>query len=75
MAKLQSRGATMKPEDFIYNQVYRGCLRAGCNEYLSKNTAVEALRRYKNNQFTTPSKLVDELIKHAKKQKIKQKRK
>jgi len=57
----------MTQDDFVYMQTYKGCLAAGCNEYLAKNTAVTTLQKYKNNQFSKPSKLVKDAITEAKK--------
>lgn len=56
----------MKPNDLIYDAVYKGCLKAGCSERLSKDTAVAALQKYKNGQFSKTSKLVDGAITDAK---------
>ena len=57
----------MTQNDFIYDQTYKGCLAAGCDAYLAKNTAVSTLRKYKNNQFTKPSALIKTAIADAKK--------
>lgn len=57
----------MTPQDLIYNETFKRCLKAGCDEFLAKNAAVKALTRYKNNQFTKASKLVDEEVVQAKK--------
>ena len=57
----------MTPGDMIYNETYKGCLKAGCDELLAKNTAITTLQKYKNNQFTKPSKLVSQSITDAKK--------
>ncbi|HHZ94330.1 MAG TPA: hypothetical protein EYN67_01960 [Flavobacteriales bacterium] len=64
----------MTPNDMIYNEVYKGCLKAGCDELLSKNTAVTTLQKYKNNQFSKPSTLVKESISEAKKLIVKKKK-
>lgn len=57
----------MTPNDLVYNEVYKGCLSAGCSESISKNAAVITLQKYKNNQFSKPSKLIKEAITEAKK--------
>ena len=58
----------MNPSDMIYNEVYKGCLKAGCDEMLAKNTAITTLQKYKNGQYTTkPSKLITQSIADAKK--------
>jgi len=56
----------MTHEDIVYSETYNGCLEAGCDECLAKNTAIETLRKYKNNQFTTASKLISESITDSK---------
>lgn len=57
----------MNWNDFIYTQVYKGCLKEGIPENLAKDCAVMTLQSYKNNQFQKPSKLVEQAIKDAKK--------
>lgn len=58
----------MTPNDIIYNEVYKGYLKAGCNEFVAKNAAVDALQKFKNGQFTgKASKLIPESITNAKK--------
>ncbi len=64
----------MSPNDMIYNETYKGCLRAGCDETLAKNTAITTLQKYKNNQFTKPSALVKTAIAEAKKLIVKKKK-
>lgn len=56
----------MTPNDIVYNEVYKGCIRAGVAEYIAKDTAVMALQKFKNNQFDKPSKLIEKSIKDAK---------
>ena len=57
----------MTPNDMIYNETYKGCKAVGCDELLSKNTAITTLQKFKNNQFSKPSKLVKDAITEAKK--------
>lgn len=57
----------MTPTDMVYNEVYKGCLAAGCDELTSKNTAQMALQKYKNNQFTKVSAMIKASISEAKK--------
>ena len=57
----------MSGNDFVYKEVYKGCLSAGCDERLAKDTAVMTLQKYKNNQFTKASKLIKQSITDAKK--------
>lgn len=64
----------MNPNDLIYNEVYKGCLKAGCDELLAKNTAITTLQKYKNGQYVKPSKLVTQSIADAKKLIIKKKK-
>ncbi len=65
----------MNQKDFIYKAVHQGCLKAGCNEVLSRDAATSALRKYQMNQFINPSKLVDQSIIEAKKLIVKRGRK
>lgn len=67
MAKLQGRYRAMKPNDLIYDAVYKGCLKAGCSERLSKDAAVSTLTKYKNGQFKTTKLLIDGALSEAKK--------
>jgi len=64
----------MSPNDMVYNEVYKGCLKAGCTESIAKNTAVLTLQRYKNNQFTKVSTLVSGAIVEAKKLVVKKRK-
>jgi len=64
----------MTPNDMVYNETYKGCLKAGCDESLAKNTAVATLQKYKNNQFTKVSKLIQSSITDAKKLIVKKKK-
>ena len=57
----------MTPHDLVFNTVYLECLKQGCDERLSRDTATQTLQKYKNNQFTKPSVLIDQSIKTAKK--------
>lgn len=65
----------MTPNDMIYNETYKGCLRAGCDERLAKDTAIATLLKFKRHQFTKPSKLVSESITNAKKLIVKKRKK
>ncbi len=57
----------MTPNDLVYNEVFRRCMAAGCAEVVAKNVAVATLQKYKNNQFTKVSKLIDSAVTDAKK--------
>ena len=64
----------MTPIDFIYDSAYKGCKKAGCSELQSKNAAIKACEEFKKNRFKSVSKLIDEIIKDAKKTIIKKRR-
>ncbi len=64
----------MTPNDFVYNNVYKGCKLAKCDELTSKNAAVTALQKFKNGQFSTPIKLINESIVEAKKLRVKKRK-
>ena len=49
----------MEPIDFVYMETYRQCKNSGCDELSSKNAAIVTLQKYKNNQFTKISKLIN----------------
>tara|TARA_R110002096_G_scaffold66306_2_gene161394 strand:+ start:1702 stop:1896 length:195 start_codon:yes stop_codon:yes gene_type:complete len=57
----------MTHADMVYNEVYKGCIKAGCLEFIAKDTAVATLQAYKNNQFTKVSTLIKSAIAEAKK--------
>ncbi len=57
----------MTPNDLIYNEVYKQCKEAKCDELTSKNAAIMALQKFKNGQFTKPTKLITESVAAAKK--------
>ena len=64
----------MTPNDMVYNETYKGCLKEGCDEQLAKNTAIQVLQKYKNNQFVKVSTLIKNSITEAKKLKKKKKK-
>lgn len=57
----------MNEADFIYDQIYKGALRAGAREHSAKNAAVIGLSEYRKNRFKNISALVESMIKNAKK--------
>ena len=57
----------MSPADMVYNETYKGCLKAGCAEHQARDAAILTLQAYKNNQFTKVSKLIEQSITTAKK--------
>lgn len=65
----------MTPNDLVYNEVYKGCLKAGCDERLAKDTAINTLQKYKNGQFSKPSRLISQSITDAKKLIVKKRKK
>ena len=65
----------MTPFDMVYNEVYKGCLAVGVDEFSAKDAAVMTLQKYKNNQFTKVSTLVKAAISEAKKNSIKKRAK
>ena len=68
MVEPQNRGKNiMSPNDLVFNETYKGCLKAGCNERLAKDTAISTLQKYKKGQFSKASKLISESITDAKK--------
>jgi len=64
----------MNATDLIYNQVKDRCLKMGCSAVLATDTAKLTVAKYLKNQFVTPSKLIEEQIKQAKKLMIKNKK-
>jgi len=57
----------MSPEDYIYDQIYKGALKAGAGEKSAKLHAVLGLERWKKGKFDKTAKLVEEMIQSAKK--------
>jgi len=57
----------MKPEDFIFNQVYKGALADKCSERASKDCAVLAMEDFRKCRFKKAKDLIDKYIKQAKK--------
>jgi len=51
----------------VYNEVFKRCMKAGTTEVGATNAACMALQKYKNNEFTTPVKLIDSAVVDAKK--------
>lgn len=59
----------MNEQDYVYQQIYKGALKAGASEWASLAAAVTGLEKYKNNQFKKASQLIVEKIKEAVKDK------
>jgi len=64
----------MNPIDTVYDAVYKGALKEGCGELISKNAALSATNKFKTNRFTTVSKMIKQEVSEAKKLKGKKKR-
>lgn len=64
----------MTPADMVYNEVYKQCKNSGCDELSSKNAAILTLQKYKNNQFTKVSKLINSAVVDCKKLIVKKRR-
>lgn len=64
----------MTPADLVYDEVFTRCTKAGCSNDVAKNAAVATLEKYKKNQFTKVSKLIESAVVDAKKLIIKKKK-
>ena len=53
----------MKPEDLVFNAVYKGSLKIGAIEREAKDCAVRAMSDYKKNKFKKVSDLIKKYIK------------
>lgn len=51
--------------DFVYNQVLSGALKAGASQSSSRNAAVKALEDYKKGKFDKAIKLIETAISGA----------
>ena len=60
----------MMPNDFVFNQIYKGALNAGANERAAHNNALLGLEDYKKHKLGTKkvSSLIETRIKQAKKE-------
>lgn len=63
------------PNDFVYNSIYKGCKAEKCDELTAKDAAIMGLQAFKNGQYSTPIKLINEQISKAKKLRIKKRAK
>lgn len=57
----------MTPEKLVYKEVLERCVKAGCTSQVAKEAARITLEKCLRNQFTKPSKLIDEAVVDAKK--------
>lgn len=57
----------MNPKNLIYDAIYKGALNAGASERAAFDAAVMGLDAFRKNKFKSPSALVAEKIKEAKK--------
>ena len=60
--------------EMVYDAVYKGAIKEGCGELISKNAALSATNKFKTNRFTTVSKMIKQEVSEAKKLKGKKKR-
>ena len=56
----------MKPNDFVYMQIYKGALAKGAKERAAHNNAILGLEDFKKGRFSKTSKLIEERIRMAK---------
>ena len=59
----------MKPEDFVYDQIYKGALSKGASDRCAKDSAVIGIDEYRKNKIVGKvSNLIEARIKAAVKQ-------
>ena len=59
----------MDREDFVFNQIIKGCNAAGVRESIAQGAALTALDKYKKGKYQgKPIKLISDAIGEAKKQ-------
>jgi len=59
----------MKPTDLVYDQIYKGSLRAGATERASLDAATTGLDSYKKGKYKKVTDLITNKIKEAKRRK------
>jgi hypothetical protein len=64
----------MKPNDLVFDTVYKRLLAEGCDDRTSREQAMICLEDYKKSRFSTVSKLIDSAIVKGKKMKIKKRK-
>lgn len=57
----------MEPNDFVYQQIYKGSLAAKVNEGVARGHAVMGLDSFKKGKFTRVDWLIRDMIIKAKK--------
>ena len=57
----------MNPNDYIFNQVYKGALADGACERASKDCAIMAMDDFKKGRFKKATEIINKYIKMAKK--------
>ncbi len=58
----------MNANDFVFNQIYRGCLAKGATERAAKDAAVMAMNDYRKGKYAKkPKELIENAIKKVKK--------
>ena len=56
----------MQPNDFVYQQIYKGALSKGASERAAHNNALLGLEDYKKNKiFKKVSYLIEDRVKQA----------
>ena len=58
----------MNTKDMIWNEIYRGSMKSGASEKAAFDAAVTGAEDWRKNKFKTPSKLIEDKIKEARKQ-------
>lgn len=57
----------MKPEDLIFNTVYKESMKQGAKERYAKDSAIQAIADYKRSNYKSINDLISDAIKRAKK--------
>ncbi len=65
----------MMPNKFVHDQVYKACVKAGCDELLSKETAKATVKKYERGDFSgRVDKFIAQSVTNASKLIVKKKR-
>ena len=57
----------MNTDDFVYNAIYKQCLKLGIHEHIAASEATSGLQDFQKNKFNgKPSGLIEHRIKIAK---------
>lgn len=60
----------MNPHEFIYKTIYDGCIKHLNDEAFCEKAANVGLQRYKQQNFKSASKLVEDMVKIAEKESV-----